>query len=215
MSGEAFPGEPTLARQLAVGRQSIREGLIRLEIEGLISRRRGAETVVNTRAVGIRARFDRRVNFVELLSHGGSEPGTEVLGAERIGLGADDAHRLDRPEGSPAWQVSRRWMADGETLVATIDVLPLPDGIDDPSPGLALVDAVAAVTGTGAEWEMVRPDAVAADGRTAPMCGVDVGVPLLTLDLVGVSRSGRLLYHSREMYRPGTFDYEFIRVLGH
>lgn len=213
VNGRPLPGEPTLARRLDVGRQAVREALIRLEAEGLISRRRGAETAVNVRAVGIRARFDRKVDFAQLLGGGGRAPVAEVLGAAAVTLDATQAERLDRRRGSRAWRIARRWSGDRRTLVATVDLVPLPDGAPTPPTHLSLAEVVAEIHGTRAEWEMVRPDAVAADEETATMCEVDVGGPLLSLHLVGVARSGRLLYDSRELYRPGVFDFDFIRVI--
>lgn len=138
----------------------------------------------------------------------------QVLEATRTALDDCDAGRLGWPPGSPAWRVTRRWTVDGHGLVATVDILPLPDGVEAPAVGASLAEAVARVTDTVPRWEMVRPDAVSADEETARLCGVGVGRPLLRMDVIGVAVTGKRLYRSCELYRPGTSGFDLVRVVG-
>src|SRR6266487_1707825 len=66
-SGEPFPGEPALALRLGASRPALREALIRLEHEGLIGKRKGAETTVNRAAIEIPARFDQQIEKADLI----------------------------------------------------------------------------------------------------------------------------------------------------
>jgi len=208
-----MPGEPVLARQLSVSRQAVREALIRLEDEGLISRRRGAGTVINSRAVAIRSRFDRRVQFSDLLVEQGRVPRVEVVNSTISALEEPEATRLGRPVSSWVWQLRRRWYGDDEVVVGVVDTIPLHEGQEPPPSGTPPTEVSEAELGEAVEWEMVKPDAVAADEPLSELCAVAVGHPLLALDVLGVARSGRLLYHALEYYVPGIFDFDFVRVV--
>ena len=76
-----LPSEPALASAFGASRRAVSEALTRLESEGLVSRRQGAETTINREASRLQARFDQQVEFVETgwLSTplGRSEPGIE------------------------------------------------------------------------------------------------------------------------------------------
>ena len=89
--------EPTLAQDLGVSRPSVREGLVRLEAEGFIRRRKGAGTVVNPGALEMLARFDQQVEFADLLRQAGFEPTVELLDAATVPLAERERHPPGRP----------------------------------------------------------------------------------------------------------------------
>src|SRR5680860_1253354 len=67
-----LPSEPSLASRLGASRPALREALVRLESEGLLSRRRGAATTINRDGHRIPARFDQQIEFsdvIEAASH--------------------------------------------------------------------------------------------------------------------------------------------------
>jgi hypothetical protein len=111
--------------------------------------------------------------------------------------------------------VRRRWYGDDEVVVGVVDTVPLAAGQEPPPSGAPPAEVSEAELGEPVEWEMVKPDAVAADESLSELCAVAVGHPLLALDLLGVARSGRLLYHALEYYVPGVFDFDFVRVVKH
>jgi len=66
------------------------------------------------------------------------------------------------------------------------------------------------VHGQTVEWEIARPTAVVADAQLSSWVGIDG--PLLVLDLLGVARTGELLYRAREYHVPGAVEFGFIRT---
>ncbi len=165
--GEPLPGEPTLARDLGVSRPSVREALVRLEAEGLIRRRKGADTVVNPGALEMLARFDQQVEFADLLRHAGFEPTVELLESATVLLAERDAKALGQPAGGPALRTVKRWRADGAPVMVAVDVVPAPDGdgdrLDGLDPHAGLFDLVRALTATwwSGNWR----------GRAPSRCG--------------------------------------------
>jgi GntR family transcriptional regulator len=187
--------EPTLAQDLGVSRPSVREGLVRLEAEGFIRRRKGAGTVVNPGALEMLARFDQQVEFADLLRQAGFEPTVELLDAATVPLAERDAKALDRAAGTPSLRTVKRWRADGTPVMVAVDVVPAPDGDGtrlaalDPEAGL--FELVRLLTGEVVEWELAWPGAEPLRGLVRRWLDSGPGGgAVLTLDLVGVSRRG-------------------------
>jgi GntR family transcriptional regulator len=213
--GEPLPGEPTLAQHLGVSRPSVREGLVRLEAEGLIRRRKGADTVVNPGAIEMLARFDQQVEFADLLRQAGFEPTMELLEATTVPLPERDAKALDRPAGTPSLRTVKRWRADGAPVMVAVDVVPAPEGdgdrLDALDPHAGLFELVRSLTGDVVEWELAWPGAEPLRGPLRRWLDGAAGGAVLTLDLVGVSRRGARVYHAFEYHVPGAVPWGFIR----
>jgi GntR family transcriptional regulator len=209
--GEGLPGEQTLAEVLGVSRPRLREALVRLEEEGLIHRRHGAQTAVNRAALEISARFDRQSDFREILRDAGFVAQQDLIRAERVQLSDAEAATFDVAPGSEGMQVIKRWRADGVPAQVAIDLFPLtgdepPFDVND-----ALFSLVAALRGEAVRWEVAVPGAVNADADMARWMEVEPGAALLTLECVGVTPSGIRAFTTCEHFRPHVVRQGFIR----
>ena len=215
--GEPLPGEPTLAQALGVSRPSLREGLARLESEGLIGRRKGAETAVNPGALEMIARFDHQVEYADLLAAAGFEPSMELLEAGVTRLPAESAVRLRRDAGIPALRTVKRWRADGRAVMVAIDIVPAPDGghenLHEADPGSGLFELVRRISGTSVTWELAWPGAEVPKSHVRGWLETAPDAAALTLDLVGVARNGARAYHALEYHVPGAVPSGFIRTV--
>ena len=162
-----LPSEPTLADQLGVSRPNLREVLARLQAQGLVLRRRGSETVVNTAALDLVARFDQTFDYAELLEALGHEAQVDVLGADLVPLDAVTAEAFGRPEGTIALRTVKRWRADGRPAMAAVNLVPMPDGTTSVPPDVttSVFDFAAEVAGEAVVWTIARPGAIALDER--------------------------------------------------
>lgn len=215
MSGRPLPGEPTLALELGVSRPALREELARMESAGFLRRRQGAGTIVNPGAFEIAARFDQQAEFADVLRDAGYEPLLEVLSSQRVALGADDARVLGATEGDPALRTVKRWRADGRAAMVAVDVIPAADdaAIAAADPHHGLFDLVREVRGVGVEWELAWPGAAIADGEIAAWLELPEPTAVLTLDLIGVSRSGQRAYRAVEYHVEGLVRPGFVRSI--
>lgn len=212
--GTVMPGEAAIAAQLGVSRPALREALARLEAEGLIRRRKGADTIVNRDALDVVARFDQQVEFADLLRGAGYEPTVEVVGSEVIGLGDDDARILNAEPGARALRTTKRWRADGVVVMAAVDVIPVVAGRVDPAgldPATGLFGLVIACGGGRVEWEHAWPGAEALRDPVRTWLDDPVADAALTLDLVGMAADGRRCYRALEYHVPGAVRFGFIR----
>jgi GntR family transcriptional regulator len=214
-SGEPFPGEPALALRLGASRPAVREALIRLEHEGLIGKRRGADTTVNRAAIEIPARFDQQIEKADLIRAMGHEASLEVIESAVIKLTGDEADAFELKSGSPALRVTKRWRADKLVVMVAVDTVPLRDARvpADVDVGVSLFELVTRLGHERAAWELAWPSAANLDAATAKLLERPKGEAVLTLELTGVSRNGERVYRAFEHHYPQAFRYGLIRLV--
>lgn len=213
--GATMPGEPALADLLGVSRPALREALVRLEAEGLIGRRKGADTVVNRAALEMPLRLDRQTPFETGLERAGYRPTVEVLESGAVRLDAAQAAALERACGSPAVRAVKRWRADDAVAMVAIDVVPVPPGVDPAAvdPSVSVFDTAATLLGEPAVWESAWPRPCAVGPPEDGWLELPTGTPVLALDLVGIGRLGARCYLATEYHVPGRVPQGFIRTL--
>ena len=212
-TGMVLPGEPALARQLGVGRATLRDALTRLEAEGLILRRKGADTIVNIAALDVAGRIDLQSDFAEVLRDCGFEAEMELLESGHARLEGDAAEALGIEAGAPALRTVKRWNADGRPVMVAVDGVPLFDSHAEPNPSRPVFELAAAVGGEGVTWEVAYPGAVAVTETIAERLQLESGSPVWTLERVGIGRSGRRSFFAFEYHIPSIVQYGFIRCL--
>jgi len=210
---QPLPGEHALATELGVSRPRIREQLVRLEQEGLIARRRGADTVVNVAAGDIDVRFDTQIDYAGMLRERGYQVAVEVLSASLRPLQAGEPEFFAVPPEWSALNVVKRWRADGEVLMMADDTLAVPphvhlNDLDLPAEIAALA---AEVLGVPVEWTIAEPGALLLDETLSARIEQPAGSPVLSLDITGVGRDGRRSFRAREFHVPGRVRFGFIR----
>ena len=160
-SGLVLPGEPKLASQLGVGRATLRDALTRLEAEGLILRRKGADTIVNTAALDLAGRIDLKSDFAEVLRDCGFDAEMVLLESGHAPLTGDAAEALGIELGAPALRTLKRWDADGRPVMVAVDWVPLFDSDAEPDPSRPVFELAAVLGGEEVAWEVAYPGAVA------------------------------------------------------
>lgn len=211
--GDTMPSEPTLAASLSSSRPAVREALVRLEERGYIHRRRGADTTVNASLLDIPARFDRRLDKAELIAAMGRTPRLDVLDVATSGITLDEAQEYEIAPGTPVLRVTKMWAADGIPVLLARDAIPVlrPEELTTLDPERPMFELAIALTGERVEWEVVWPGADGLSDGDAAAVGRPAGEPALTLDVSGVSRSGRVCYWTSEVHLRGAFRYAMVR----
>ena len=198
-----LPSEPTLADQLGVSRPNLRELLARLQAQGLVLRRRGSETVVNTAALDLVARFDQTFDYAELLNDLGHEAHVDVLAADLVPLEAVSAEAFSRVEGTMALRTVKRWRADGRPAMVAVNLVAMPEGTTSVPPDVttSVFDYAAEVAGEAVVWTIARPGAIAL-GRTtvlryATTADAQRRVRERVMGAFALERAGRAAYDRR------------------
>ena len=212
-NGLVLPGEPKLASQLGVGRATLRDALTRLEAEGLILRRKGADTIVNTAAFDLAGRIDLQVDFAEILRDCGFQADMILLAGTPALLTEDAAAALEIEAGTPALKTLKRWDADGQPVMVAVDWIPLFGRPVPPDPSRPVFELAADLGGEEIAWEIACPGAVAVDGGIAETLQLEAGSAVWTLERVGIGPSGRRSFFAFEYHIPSIVQYGFIRSL--
>jgi DNA-binding GntR family transcriptional regulator len=210
-TGLRMPPEDELVIELGASKPSIREALVRLEAEGLVRRQVGAGTFPNPLALEMPARLDQETDFADMLRSAGFTPSVDVLDAGWSELTAHQARQLDRDVGARAYRTRKRWCADGVPVMVAVDVIPVRStAIEAPDPETTVVELAHRLGAGKAEWICTWPGAANCDAETSGRLDVEPGDAVLTLEHVGVARSGRRSFWAFEHHRPGYLRYGLI-----
>lgn len=122
-AGSRLPSESELAADFGVSRATVRSALTALASAGRIIRRHGVGTYVS-KLYSIANPINQVMEFHELISSGGFEPGVSVLGAELVLADDRDASNLSVEVGSRLISLRKVFTADGAPLIYVKTSLP-------------------------------------------------------------------------------------------
>lgn len=215
-SGTPMPSEAALAAELGVSRPTVREELIRLESNGLVTRLPNSGTFPNRSALEMGLRLDQSFEFSDMLREAGFEPSTEVLEASWCALDAVRAERLGVRAGTSAYTTTKRWSANGMPTMVATDFIPAPRpaaGEPEPDPALPVFELVRQLRGSSIEWELTWIDARTATPADREVLSLPEGASVLGITMAGISVLGAKLYLAEETHRQGVVPYGMIRTV--
>ncbi|MFB7597463.1 GntR family transcriptional regulator [Streptomyces sp. NPDC056160] len=190
--GGLLPDERTLGAHLGASRNAVREALGLLREEGLISRRRGVGTVIETPKYG--HGLDRLAGLAETLTGHGAVT-NEVRAAELLTAPpAAITERLELPAGTAVVCVERLRRLNGRPLSLDTSYLPADVGRAVLAGDLAGRDVFALIeetTGRLLGRAEVAVHAVTADPDTAGLLEIPVGAAVFAIERLTRLADGR------------------------
>ena len=202
-NGEPFPTESDLIGELDLSRTTIREAISRLEAEGVLQRRHGSGTTVNTAALEIRNLLAGN-DVASRLGHSGLTPTAEVTERGPCLIDETVAEQLGARAGDPAWRLVRLWELDDGKAVVEVEHLLLPTWpMTIESQDGTLAEIVQEIYGEPLLWVVETADAAAADPQCAGLLGIESGSPVLVRSCLCITSAGRRVAHINLVQRPG------------
>lgn len=206
--GAQLPTESVLCDRYGVSRFTVREALRRLQAEGLIRRRRGSGTIVDTGGQVLRQPMS---DVAELLQYAaGSEFRFDILGP--VTMNDVQSTEIGVPAGSPWVHLSGiRRLAPGGTPVALTDVY-IDPALEPYIAGLrqgreTLFGQLSAAGG----FRIARVEqdirAIAAGGREATALGIPRRAPVLRIVRIYRDEGGRIVEISVSSHPGDRFTY--------
>jgi GntR family transcriptional regulator len=119
-----MPSEADLASQLNVSRNTVRDALSRLEMEGFITRRQGAGTFINETNQLVKTRLEEIVPYETLIREHGYTPSIQLLCADEQPADAVTAGQLRVEPGEKLLVIQKLFQADDKPVIFTQTYLP-------------------------------------------------------------------------------------------
>ncbi|WP_431044215.1 GntR family transcriptional regulator [Streptomyces sp. P1-3] len=204
--GEPLPPERDLALRYEVSRETLRQALRELLLEGRL-RRHGRGTVV----AGPKLEQPLSLaSYTEGVRRQGRRPGRSLIGLDRFPCPPAIAAEIGAETGEPVWHMERVLLADDErvglesTYVRVARVPHLDTEFDPDSSFYAyLGDKLGLFFGDADE----RLETVLATPREALLIGTPPALPMLLIHRASRDTEGRPLERVRSLYRGDRFSF--------
>ena len=211
---QRLPRENVLAEKLGISRTQLRDILASLEREGFITRRHGVGTIINRHVLGVQARMDIEVEFLDMIRQSGHEPAVASLRISESTADKKIAGQLQIEEGAPIIRVARLCTADGKPAIYCEDVVDkgLVKGsytIKDLK--LPIFHFLQQFCGVYPYLDLTDLRPTVADAALAEIFQVPVGSPLLNMDEVDFDIDGHPVFCSTEYFVDGIFRHTVMR----
>jgi GntR family transcriptional regulator len=205
--GEAapVPSERELAARFGIARETVRQALRELLVEGRIRRRHGRVTVVAGPKIVQPLSIE---SYTEGVRKQGRVPGRTLVTLDREPADAALATHLDVEPGVPVLHVERILLSDGEPMGLESTFLPedrFPRLRDEFDPGTSLY---AYIRSTGVTFHAAQEhiETVLASPREAGLLGTNPALPMLLLNRVSRDVGGRPIERVRSLFRGDRFS---------
>lgn len=211
---QPLPGELELAKRLDCSRQQVRHALADLERQGVVIRRQGAATVVDPLALRMSVRLEDQLEHSELLERMGYRPEVEVIESEFVPLPRGVESILTPEADATSFRVVKRWLADGRSAMVAENTLTFPAGTrPEFDPELSVFALAEQAWGESIVWEVATPGVTTLDEYSSSLMQAPIGTAALTLEIIGVTASGRRVFHAAETHNAEIVTYSFVRTV--
>jgi len=208
VEGDAFPPERELAARFGVARETVRQALHELLVEGRVERR-GRGTVVSkpklVQPLSLKSYTEGALKM-------GRKPGRLLITWEDVEAAPDLTAALDVTDGAAVMHLERVLLADGQRIGLESTYLPKHrfgafTETFDPTTSL-----YAAIRATGVEFgsAVERVETVLASPREAGLLESTTAMPMLRLHRRSVDTDGRPIEVVRSLYRGDRVAFEAL-----
>ncbi|WP_232626691.1 GntR family transcriptional regulator [Streptomyces alfalfae] len=204
--GQALPAERDLALRYEVARETVRQALRELLLEGRL-RRQGRGTV----AAGPKLEQPLSLaSYTEGVRRQGRTPGRALISLDRFPCPPALAAEIGAAPGEPAWHMERVLLADEERvgLESTyVSVARVPRLDADFAPDSSFYDYLRDGLGIAFGDADERIETVLATPREALLIGTPPALPMLLIHRLSRDTAGRPLERVRTLYRGDRFSF--------
>lgn len=211
VAGDRLPSEPVLAEQVGVSRVSVRSALAQLESEGLVSRRHGSGTYVNSVRPLVRS-LHHNVGSDQLIKSRGHVPGISHMTWRETVADEEVAERLGISAETPVIELFRVRTSDGEPVTVEYDYFPV--SLLPPEPvnlGPSLYSFLSTVCGVEVTFGIATLEPAHVGVDHAEVFGVSEDELCLIIRQVDYDAAESPVSYSVERHLARAFDFQLVR----
>ena len=209
-----LPRESELALSLGISRTQLRDILAVLECEGFITRRHGVGTIINRHVLAVPARMDMELEFLDMIYACGHRPGISQVEADRVCATAEEAEKLQLPEGTELVQMRKVYTADKHPAIYFVDVFQaslLKEECTQKDYQAAVFQILQDKCAVNCYMDVSRIKPVVADSFLADKLQVAEGTPLLYVQELDYDIEGKPVFYSRQYFVSDYFEHYILR----
>lgn len=215
-AGDQIPSEPDLCEAYGVSRTVVRQSLREIELEGLITRRKGKGTFVAEPKIG-ESLAQKLTGFYQDMLERGHAIETQVLHHKVLPAEKKVAEYLAVDPGTTVIDIKRLRFIKGEPIVLVSSYLPLelcPELAGADITNKSLYEFLENECGLIIAYGRRSIEAVAADKTEAKLLQIEVGAPLILLDSVSYLEDDTPIeyYHAVHRGDRSKFEVELVRI---
>ena len=214
-----LPSENDLAKEFAVSRVTIREALSSLERRGLVFRKHGIGTFVNSNAVNIRSRLDESIEFGQLIRAANYEPELGFLDCQVESANLEIATHLQIEPEEAVLCIRKVFKANGTSVIYCMNAVPASIAPNEFKTHLASnVNPELSIYSVLERWFNQRVAFQLSD-VSACLAGDEIGAmlnclptnALLHLEDIGYNSGQLPVLYANVYYIPGLIQFQLVR----
>ena len=223
MAGDAglLPSEAKLSLRFGVSRATVREALSRLDLAGLVVRRQGVGTYVNSRRNGsasVRGWFDDATALMDFVRNANNGARAKVIECH-MRPANEIARRLDIPLSEPVVAIEKLFFSGNSPVIHCVNMVPLslvePDSVTDACGRFEAVESTYEFLDQCCHRRVHHQQseirAVPADEKMAQLLGCEIGTALLRVEEVGYSPELRPVFYGLNHFRGDLVTFRQVR----
>ncbi len=208
-----IPAETELAADLGVSRTTVRDALSRLEHEGVVVRKQGAGTFVNTAGLQITSRLEDMWSYEDVLRDHGYTPSVEVLRMETETPDEATAAALESAGDEQVLVIEKLFREDATPVVLTINRIPhsLTGAVKKADGMLPIFRLLADRCGRQLAYYLSDIVPVAVDPERASILGVEPGTAMISFEEIGFDQDDVPVVKATSFFRDDLLRFRLIR----
>ena len=219
--GAQLPSEHVLAVSFGVSRATVRMALNALVRRGLIQSRHGVGSFVG-QASRIENNLAEAIDFSDLIQRGNSIAGVVFDDAAVVAVDAQTATALKLAPGDQVHRSTKRFTADGHTVIYARTSIPLGLLTNDLAERVAADPTITEplfgffdhLVQLPTHNQVTTVGAILGADMGYPAEDIDPNGPLLEMEEVGYDRDNRPIWHSLNWYPAGPMRFQLLRQRG-
>ncbi|MFC8097847.1 GntR family transcriptional regulator [Streptomyces sp. NPDC057363] len=210
-AGDRLPSEPALAEELGVSRVTVRGALAQLEAEGIVTRRHGSGTYVNS-VRPLVSSLHLNMGAEQMIRSSGHVPGISEMTWRQIEATEEIADQLGIDVGAQVVHLYRVRTADGVPVTVSCDYFPasfLPE--ETPTMGPSLYSFLSQVCGKEVSFGIATLKPTLAGDAHAAALGVQSDDLCLAVRQVDYDAAEQPVSYSIEHHLASALTFQLVR----